>query len=278
MHIPSIDHALRELVLAGSALIPFIAILSTILTDSRWHTMLLAVRWGVFGIFAASLILVAAGPQPRLRRLGSHWLDILATICVLPLLPPEMALFGGARVAYWFVATPPGAWLTRLVVSERAVVSRRALRFVFTATVLLILGGGVAVSISDPHEFNDPWLGLWWAATTVTTVGYGDVVPDSVAGRIVGGVLMFGGIGLVSILTAALATALVAETVESDETQSQAQSRASHPDSAAVSESLRLVEQRLAALEQLLRNQSAVPSTAADGSRETDGPESPTDR
>lgn len=50
---------------------------------------------------------------------------------------------------------------------------------------------------------------LWWSVVTISTVGYGDIVPLSTAGRILGVVVMLSGIGLVSTLTGNLASLLV---------------------------------------------------------------------
>ena len=50
---------------------------------------------------------------------------------------------------------------------------------------------------------------MWWAAATVTTVGYGDVVPATSGGRIIAGFVMFAGIASVSIVTALVTSAVV---------------------------------------------------------------------
>ena len=50
---------------------------------------------------------------------------------------------------------------------------------------------------------------MWAGVETVTTVGYGDVVPQSTAGRIVGSVLMLGGLSLLAIVTAVITSAFV---------------------------------------------------------------------
>jgi voltage-gated potassium channel len=50
---------------------------------------------------------------------------------------------------------------------------------------------------------------MWWAITTVTTVGYGDVTPQEPVGRIIAALLMLIGIGFLSLLTAAVAARFV---------------------------------------------------------------------
>ncbi len=68
---------------------------------------------------------------------------------------------------------------------------------------------GVVIRILDPADFSSVWLGLWWAVQTVTTVGYGDLVPKHVSGRIVAAILMLAGIGLISVVTAVITAAFL---------------------------------------------------------------------
>ena len=50
---------------------------------------------------------------------------------------------------------------------------------------------------------------MWWALQTVTTVGYGDVVPATTAGRAVASLLLLGGLALISVVTAIITSAFV---------------------------------------------------------------------
>src|SRR5262249_46229598 len=59
--------------------------------------------------------------------------------------------------------------------------------------------------------------GVWWAVVTVTTVGYGDIYPTTVGGRIVAIMLMLAGIGFLAVLTATIASRFVKQE-RSDET------------------------------------------------------------
>ena len=69
--------------------------------------------------------------------------------------------------------------------------------------VVLVLVGAVGLtSFEENRPFPDA---LWWAIVTVTTVGFGDISPVSLGGRLVGAVLMVFGIGVLGMFTATIA-------------------------------------------------------------------------
>jgi len=67
---------------------------------------------------------------------------------------------------------------------------------------------------SADSEINSLWESFWWTIVTITTVGYGDRTPFTVGGRIVGFLAMFIGIGLISIVTAQIASIFVENIVK----------------------------------------------------------------
>lgn len=71
-------------------------------------------------------------------------------------------------------------------------------------TLILTLIGGILIRLVDPSNIHSIGDGLWWAIQTVTTVGYGDVVPETAAGRLVGVVMMVTGIAFMTVTTAAV--------------------------------------------------------------------------
>jgi voltage-gated potassium channel len=87
---------------------------------------------------------------------------------------------------------------------------RRAVLMIVTLATVLAVGAATLERLFDPAigTYGDA---LWWAVSTVSTVGYGDVVPTSPAGRIIGTVLMLMGLGLIPLLTSAVVSALVAQ-------------------------------------------------------------------
>jgi voltage-gated potassium channel len=70
---------------------------------------------------------------------------------------------------------------------------------------------GVVERLVNPETFGNVWLAMWWALQTVTTVGYGDVVPGNTAGKVIAAFLMLGGLSLYAVLTGAITSAFVAE-------------------------------------------------------------------
>jgi voltage-gated potassium channel len=63
----------------------------------------------------------------------------------------------------------------------------------------------------DPGTFHTIWLAMWWAIQTVTTVGYGDVVPGSAAGKVIASFMMLGGLALFAVVTGAITSAFVSQ-------------------------------------------------------------------
>jgi voltage-gated potassium channel len=87
----------------------------------------------------------------------------------------------------------------------------RAIRSIVLVAMLMVLVGGVLVRIVEPHTFTDIGLSFWWAVETITTVGYGDIVPVSTAGRLVGAALMLTGVSLIPLVTSVAVSILTAK-------------------------------------------------------------------
>jgi voltage-gated potassium channel len=105
----------------------------------------------------------------------------------------------------------------------RRIANARSVTFGLAASFLaLAVAGAIAMRIADPHNFPSLGLAVWWGLETVTTVGYGDVVPTTTAGKVVGGVEMAIGISLISLLTAAVTSTVI----QRDEARGQEEDRA----------------------------------------------------
>ena len=73
---------------------------------------------------------------------------------------------------------------------------------VYFVAIIIILGS-IGISLMEDISFSNA---LWWSFVTATTVGYGDVIPKTLGGRIIAVFLMIVGIGFVGLLTATIAT------------------------------------------------------------------------
>ena len=93
---------------------------------------------------------------------------------------------------------------------------------VTAVTRLVVVVGATLMRYTDPANFPTYWTGLWWAVTTVTTVGYGDVAPITAAGRLVAVCLMFVGIGCFAFMTAVAASAIVISEEQEIESEAKA--------------------------------------------------------
>ena len=75
------------------------------------------------------------------------------------------------------------------------------LLYIFYLNSFIVLLGSSILSVVEEKSFSDS---LWWALVTVTTVGYGDIVPASIFGKWLAVLLMLVGIGTIGMLTSAL--------------------------------------------------------------------------
>ena len=73
--------------------------------------------------------------------------------------------------------------------------------------------------------FTSIGLAYWWAVVTVTTVGYGDIVPESTGGRLVGVMLMLTGLGLIPTLTSVVVSTLIGKRTRAQQEQLDQQAK-----------------------------------------------------
>ena len=111
-----------------------------------------------------------------------------------------------------------GRWLLKRI-EKKGLRPRYAAYVVIASWTVAIIVFGVVERLVDPETFGSIWLGIWWATQTVTTVGYGDVVPAQTAGKAIAVILMLGGLSLLAVLTGAITSAFVTRAeAESKET------------------------------------------------------------
>jgi voltage-gated potassium channel len=127
---------------------------------------------------------------------------------------------------------------------------RNAALLMIAITVTIVLAGGLVVWVFDRRDFPDLGGALWYTLQTVTTVGYGDKVPTSGLGRIVGATVMIVAVALIAILTASITSTFVEAAQRRRRAADELEERAS---AAALQQGLDEVVARLAAIEALLQ-------------------------
>lgn len=111
------------------------------------------------------------------------------------------ALAGGHRTN---TVLPPWALLARIEWTPA-----RAVRAIAAVTLLVTLASGATMCVVDHKEFPTFGRGLWWAAQTVSTVGYGDVVPHETSGRFLAVLVMLCALAFLTVVTAAITATLL---------------------------------------------------------------------
>ena len=129
---------------------------------------------------------------------------------------------------------------------RRAVADKRVFPYLALTTLAIGLSVGFFVTLVDRKDFPTFGTGVWWAIVTLATVGYGDVVPHTAWGRVLGSIVIINGVTFIAFLTATVTSLFVS----AEQTQARAKEQT---ESAAeldrVTESLRRIEQLLAAID-----------------------------
>jgi voltage-gated potassium channel len=115
------------------------------------------------------------------------------------------------------------------------------------SSTAVTFGAGLLMTVVDRESYPSVGSGLWWAVQTVTTVGYGDHVPENVVGRLVAAAVMLLGIGFLTIITAAITSTFIARS-RLEQLHSGAEP--------ATAEQLRQVSERLERIEAALKRPS----------------------
>jgi voltage-gated potassium channel len=153
-------------------------------------------NWVLWGVFLVELVvMLALAPDDRewLRR---NKLDVAIVVLTPPFLPDALQIL----------------WVLRLlrILDVMPVVGRifevNGFRYAVTLAFIAAVGGGLAYAeLEDgPEGVANGFDGIYWAITTITTVGYGDVTPNTVAGKLLAEALMLTGPVLIGIVSASV--------------------------------------------------------------------------
>lgn len=208
------------LLVLAIAMVPLLLVPLVVDLPSGVQRTFVAIDWLIWGAFAFEYLVRLSLTTRRWAFVRREWLDLL--IVVLPFLRPLRVVRSGralrvlrlARLGLFMGGVGPG--ISRLLVRHR-------LHYSLLGTVVVVVAAAGLTLIAEEGApgASIATLGdaLWWAVSTVTTVGYGDVYPTTPAGRGLSVLLMLVGIGLVGVLTANIAAFFLEPEVEAEQTR-----------------------------------------------------------
>jgi voltage-gated potassium channel len=196
------------ILVATLALIP-VLIIERDVSSGAWLTAAEIANWVIWAIFGAELAFILVVAPRKAAAARAHWLDVAIVFVTVPFYGELLSSIRAVRLFRLLRLLRASVVVTRALQAERRLTSGNALRLAALATVFLTVIAGAVQSTVDSRDFASFWDGVWWAVVTVTTVGYGDLYPHTVAGRIIAMALMLLGIGFLAVLTATVASHFV---------------------------------------------------------------------
>jgi voltage-gated potassium channel len=191
------------MLIAAVLVIPVIAIEQSDASDA-WRTLATTLNWLIWVAFATEAVVMLAVVPSKARWVRLHPLEVVIVLFTAPFLPASLQaarVFRLVRLLRLF----------RLAPLARRVFSLEGLRYAALLAGLTVLGGGAAFAAVE--QGRSTWDGVWWAITTMTTVGYGGS-PETQWGRAITIVLLIVGIGFVAVLTGAVAERFLESKIE----------------------------------------------------------------
>ena len=208
------DENAQALIWAKRMELPVLIIALCILVTWYWESRLDAIpnhseilNLVIWLFFCAETLLLTWLCNDRVNYLKNNWLNIVIIIAGIPIIWETIPYTTSLRALRLLIFLN---LLLQLSSTIRSVLAENNLGQTLMVSMIVIVFAGYLIAGIDPN-INTPSDGIWWAWVTVTTVGYGDLVPVSLEGRMFAGLLILMGIGLFSMLTAAFSVFFISK-------------------------------------------------------------------
>ena len=168
--------------------------------------------WAVWGIFVLEFAVGFATAGARLEYARRNPLNLAVIVFSFPSLPALLGLVRVVRAVRILRLFRLVGVAARSMVALRTVVARRGVVYVASGAFVLVLAGGAGLALLEPQTVRGEMLnGIFWALYTVTTVGYSEVTPATMWGRLIGVILMVTSVGLISTLAASITASFLGQ-------------------------------------------------------------------
>ena len=175
------------------------------------HPMLIMITdWLIWSFFVFETLVLLYLVDNKGHYLKSNWGNLVIISAGVPLLWDAFPNAGGLRALRLLVLF---SLLFNMSGVAHKVLGRNHLGTTLMISFIIVIMAGTLMAVIDPN-IDTPFDGIWWAWVTITTVGYGDLVPGSTAGRLFGSVLILMGIALFSMLTASFSAFFIEQEEE----------------------------------------------------------------
>ena len=165
--------------------------------------------WIVWSFFVLETVVTTAMVNDRLRHLRCNWMNLFIIAVGLPLLWPYTPMAAVLRSLRLLLVV---GIIIRFSRTIREILARNKLGYSLVIVAMVIFIAGFIIDALEP-QIKSPWEGMWWALVTITTVGYGDVVPTTPEGRAFGAIIIVLGVVVFSLVTANISAYLVGREV-----------------------------------------------------------------
>jgi voltage-gated potassium channel len=172
-----------------------------------WETIASVLNWGIWLTFLSEVVVMLSVVPRKRTWLAKNPLDVLIVVFTPPFVP---AALQSLRVLRLFRVLR----ILRALPAARRLFAPEGVRWVAVVAAAIVIGGGAIFAAAESDQNLTTWDGIWWSITTVTTVGYGDISPETDVGRAIGIVVMLTGIGFVAFVTAAVAKRFIHREVQ----------------------------------------------------------------
>jgi voltage-gated potassium channel len=169
------------------------------LATARWFD------WAIWLVFLFETTLLTSLVNDKKQYLKANWMNLVIILAGVPMegiFTPLIGILRNLRLLLMMFL------LVRLSHRIRDFLARGHLGIMMLITGVIVILAGIIISQLDP-SIGSIWDGMWYSWVTITHTGYGDIVPKTAAGRFFGGIIIFLGVVLVTVLTASLSAFLI---------------------------------------------------------------------
>lgn len=154
--------------------------------------------WAIWMVFLMETTVLTYMVDNKLLYLRRNWMNLLIIAGGLPMVWSYTPLTGVLRSLRLVLLA---GLLFRFSGNVRQFLAHNRLGATLAVALVVIVLAGLLMAAIEPGV-ETPWDGIWWAWVTVTTVGYGDIVPVTGPGKLFAAMLILMGVGLFSLMTA----------------------------------------------------------------------------